>query len=282
MTKKSIKHMVLIMVVLLFSLSLIGCNNSKKASTPDESISTIEKIKDSGKIVLGTCADYPPYEFHKQIDGKDTIVGFDIDIAKEVAKDLGVELEIKDMDFNGLLAALDTENVDFVVAGMVPKEERKKSADFSKIYYNPDQGFLVRVENEEKYKSISDLDGMTIGAQKGTMQEDMALEMFPNSEIKSLGKITDLVLELKNEKLSGVVLATPVATAYDKANPDLALSPYISFKEEDVESMENGVAIAVKKGNQELVDSINKTIDRITEEKLLEKFIQDATALSEE
>ncbi len=59
---------------------------------------------------------------------------------------------------------------------------------------------MVRVEDEEKYKSISDLDGMKIGAQKGTMQEDMALEMFPNSEIKSLGKITDLVLELKKTK----------------------------------------------------------------------------------
>ena len=282
MIKKFNNYATLIIVILLLSLSLIGCSNSKKVSTSNEAVSTIEKIKDSGKIVLGTCADYPPYEFHKQIDGKDTIVGFDIDIAKEVAKDLGVELEIKDMDFNGLLAALDTENVDFVVAGMVPKEERKKSADFSKVYYNPDQGFLVRVEDEEKYKSISDLDGMKIGAQKGTMQEDMALEMFPNSEIKSLGKITDLVLELKNEKLSGVVLATPVATAYDKANPDLTLSPHISFKKEDVETMEEGVAVAIKKGEQELVDSINKTIDRITEEKLLEKFIQDATALSEE
>ena len=282
MMKKFSSYITLMMIILLFSLSLIGCSNSKKASTSNETVSTIEKIKDSGKIVLGTCADYPPYEFHKQIDGKDTIVGFDIDIAKEVAKDLGVELEIKDMDFNGLLAALDTGNVDFVVAGMVPKEERKKSADFSKVYYNPDQGFLIRVEDKEKYKSIDDLDGMKIGAQKGTMQEDMALEMFQNSEIKSLGKITDLILELKNKKLNGVVLATPVAIAYDKANPDLTLSPYISFKKEDVETMEEGVAVAIKKGEQELVDSINKTIDRITEEKLLEKFIQDATSLSEE
>lgn len=282
MIKKFSKPIALIIVILLFSLNLIGCSNSKNASTSNEAVSTIEKIKDSGKIVLGTCADYPPYEFHKQIDGKDQIVGFDIDIAKEVAKDLDVELEIKDMDFNGLLAALDTGNIDFVVAGMVPKEERKKSADFSKVYYNPEQGFLVRVEDKEKYKSIDDLDGMKIGTQKGTMQEDMALEMFQNSEIKSLGKITDLVLELKNQKLDGVVLATPVAIAYDKANPDLVLSPHISFKKEDVKAMEEGVAIAVKKGNQELVDSINKTIDRITEEKLLEKFIQDATALSEE
>ncbi len=78
------------------------------------------------------CRLSPPYEFHKQIDGKDEIVGFDIDIAKEIAKDLDVELEIKDMDFNGLLAALDAGKVDFVVAGMTPDEERRKKCGLLK------------------------------------------------------------------------------------------------------------------------------------------------------
>ena len=276
MVKKFSSHIALIMVILLFSLSLIGCSNSKGASTSNESISTIEKIKDSGKIVLGTCADYPPYEFHKQIDGKDKIIGFDIDIAKEIAKDLGVELEIKDMDFNGLLAALDTGNVDFVVAGMTPTEERKESVDFSKVYYDPDQGLLIRIEDKEKYKSIEDLKGMKVGAQKGTIQEDVANDSIDDSQVKALGKITNLVLELKNKKIDGVVLVTPVAKAYDKANPDLILSPYIDFGKED------GVAIAVKKDNQELVDAINSTIDKLMEDNALEKLIQDATALSEE
>ena len=282
MIKKFSGYIALMTIILLFSLSLVGCSNSEEASTPNESKLAIEKIKDSGKIVLGTCADYPPYEFHKQIDGKDTIVGFDIDIAKEVAKDLGVELEIKDMDFNGLLAALDTENIDFVVAGMVPTEKRKESVDFSKVYYNPDQGLLVRTEDKEKYKSIEDLKGMKVGAQKGTMQEDIVLKVFEDPQFKALGKITNLVLELKNKKVDGVVLATPVAIAYDKSNPDLSLSPYINFRKEDGAPVEDGVAIAIKKGKQELVDAINNTIDRIAEEKLLEKFIQDATALSEE
>ena len=282
MIKKFSGYIALMMIILLFSLSLVGCSNSEEASTPNESKLAVEKIKDSGKIVLGTCADYPPYEFHKQIDGKDTIVGFDIDIAKEVAKDLGVELEIKDMDFNGLLAALDTENIDFVVAGMVPTEKRKESVDFSKVYYNPEQGLLVRAEDKEKYKSIEDLSGMKVGAQKGTMQEDIVLKVFEDPQLKALGKITDLVLELKNKKIDGVVMATPVAIAYDKANPDLSLSPYINFRKEDGAPVEEGVAIAVKKGKQELVEAINNTIDRIVEEKLLEKFIQDATALSEE
>ena len=274
MIKKFSKPISLIIVILLFSLSLIGCSNSKKASS-NEAVSTIEKVKDSGKIVLGTCADYPPYEFHKQIDGKDHIVGFDIDIAKEIAKDLGVELEIKDMDFNGLLAALETENVDMVIAGMTPDEERKKSVDFSKVYYDPEQGLLVRDEDKEKYKSIEDLKGMKVGAQKGTVQEEVANDI-EDSQVKALGKITDLVLELKNGKIDGVILAIPVAKAYDKANPDLSLSPYIDF------GKEGGVAIAIKKGNTELIDAVNSTIDKLMEDNTLEKFIQDATALSEE
>ena len=274
MIKKFNKHIILIMIILLLSLSLIACSNSEKASTSNES-SIMQKIKDSGKLVLGTSADYPPYEFHKQIDGKDEIVGFDIDIAKEIAKDLGVELEIKDMDFNGLLAALETENVDIVVAGMTPDEERKKSVDFSKTYYDPEQGLLVRNEDKEKYKSIDDLKGMKIGAQKGTIQEDVANDI-EDSQVKALGKITDLVLELKNGKIDGVILAIPVAEAYEKANSDLSLSSYIDF------GKEGGVAVAIKKGNEELIDAVNGTIDRLMEDDTLDKFIQDATALSEE
>lgn len=270
MMKKFSTYVALIMVILLLSLTLVGCGNSKEVG------STVENIKDLNKIVLGTCADYPPYEFHKQIDGKDEIVGFDIDIAKEIAKDLDVELEIKDMDFNGLLAALDTGKVDFVIAGMTPDEERKKNVDFSKVYYDPEQGLLIRSEDVEKYKSIEDLKGMKVGAQKGTVQEEVAKDVVEGSEVKALGKITNLVLELKNNKIDGIVLATPVAKAYEKANPDLILSPYIDF------GKEGGVAIAVKKGNTELVEVINNTIDRLMEDGSLEKFIQEATILSEE
>lgn len=279
MLKKLNNYIVLIMIILLFSMTLVGCGNSKNgttSTTSNETQSHIEKIKDSKKIVLGTCADYPPYEFHKQIDGKDAIVGFDIDIAKEIAKALDVELEIKDMDFNGLLAALDTGNVDFVIAGMTPDEERKKSVDFSKVYYDPQQGLLIRNEDIEKYKSIEDLKGMKVGAQKGTVQEEVANDIIEDSQVKALGKITNLVLELKNKKIDGVILATPVAKAYDKANPDLSLSPHIDF------GKEGGVAVAVKKGNKELVETINSTIDRLMEDNTLEKLIQDATALSEE
>ncbi|WP_129598228.1 transporter substrate-binding domain-containing protein, partial [Anaerophilus nitritogenes] len=94
-----------IMTILLIGcmvFSFTGCN--QKASSADSS--KLEEIKSKGKIVLGTSADYPPYEFHKEINGEDVIVGFDIEIAKAIAEELEVELEIKDMKFDGLLAAL--------------------------------------------------------------------------------------------------------------------------------------------------------------------------------
>lgn len=275
--KNKSSYIAIMMIAILFSLTLIGCGNKQDAQTADDEVATsLDKIKEANKIVLGTSADYPPYEFHKQIDGKDEIVGFDIEVAKEIAKDIGVELEIKDMDFDGLLAALDTGNVDFVVAGMSATEERKQSVDFSKEYYMEDSGLLVLTDNKDKYQSIADLEGLNIGAQKGTVQEEVAEEQIEGARIKSLAKVTDLVLELKNNKIDGLVLAIPVAEAYVSRHPDLILAPHIDLGQGD------GIAVAIKKGNQELVDIINATIDRLMSDDTLDKFIQDATALSEE
>ncbi|WKL02385.1 transporter substrate-binding domain-containing protein [Paenibacillus amylolyticus] len=97
----------------------------------------------SKKLVLGTSADFAPYEFHKVINGKDEIVGFDIEIAKEIAKDLGAELVIEDMGFDGLLPSLQSGRVDLVISGMTPTDERKKSIDFSDTYYKSKQVIMV-------------------------------------------------------------------------------------------------------------------------------------------
>ena len=109
--------------------------------------------------------DYPPYEFHKLIDGKDEIVGFDIEIAKQVAADLGVKLEIVDMKFEGLLPALVTNDIDFIVAGMVADEERAKTVDFSVPYYAAEQRMVVRLADKDKYKDPEALVGLKVGAQ---------------------------------------------------------------------------------------------------------------------
>ena len=237
--------------------------------------SKVDKLKEKGKIVIGTSADYPPYEFHKSINGKDTIVGFDIEIAKEVAKDLGVELEIKDMKFDGLLAALQTGNIDFVAAGMTPTEDRKKNVDFSKIYYKAVQCVVIRTEEQGTIKSLEDLKNKKVGVQKGAVQEQLAKQQLTSSEIKPLGKVSDLILSLNTKKVDAVIVELPVAKAYVQQNSALALSK-IQLKTE-----EEGSAVAVKKGNEDLVNSINKTIDRLVSAKTIDKFVADANKSAE-
>ncbi|MHB1391598.1 MAG: transporter substrate-binding domain-containing protein [Clostridia bacterium] len=279
MIKKNVKKAVSIILVLVMLFTLAACSaktgSEAKPGEEQKAAGKLEQIKAKGKIVLGTSADYPPYEFHKEINGKDQIVGFDIDIAKAVAKELGVQLEIKDMKFDGLLAALVADDIDFIIAGMVPKEERKKSVDFSIPYYQAEQKMLVKATAAEKIKSIADLKGLKIGAQKSTVQEDIAKTKIEASEVKSLSKITDLVLELKNDKIDGIILVAPVAAAYAKQNQDLVV-PDITFGKED------GVAVAVNKGNADLLDVIDKTLDKLMKDGSIDKFIGEATILSEQ
>lgn len=277
--RNNVKKVISIMLILSMLLAFAACGAKTTgvvAPAEEQKAATkIEQIKAKGKLVLGTSADYPPYEFHKAINGKDEIVGFDIEIAKTIAKDLGVELEIKDMKFDGLLAALVVDDIDFIVAGMVPKEERKKSVDFSIQYYQAEQNVLVRAEDAGKITSIEALKGLKVGAQKSTVQEDLAKEKTEASEVKSLSKITDLVLELQNGKIDAVVLVGPVANAYAKQNPKLAVSG-ISLGSEE------GVAVAVNKGTPDLLEAINKSLDTMIKAGTVDKFIQEATVLSEQ
>ncbi|OGO78023.1 MAG: amino acid ABC transporter [Clostridiales bacterium GWB2_37_7] len=278
--KNNVKKVLTVLLILAMVLSFAACSAKPAgevapAEEQKAAATKLEQIKAKGKIVLGTSADYPPYEFHKSINGKDEIVGFDIEIAKTIAKDLGVELEIKDMKFDGLLAALVVDDIDFIVAGMVPKEERKQSVDFSMQYYQADQNVLIRAEDADKITSIEALKGLKVGAQKSTVQEDLAKEKTEAAEVKSLSKITDLVLELQNGKIDAVVLVGPVANAYAKQNAKLAVSG-ISL------GAEEGVAIAVNKGTPDLLESINKSLDTMIKAGAIDKFIEEATLLSEQ
>jgi polar amino acid transport system substrate-binding protein len=244
----------------------------------------IAQIKKSGKLIMGTSADYPPYEFHSLKDGKDTIVGFDISIAQEIAKDLGVKLEIKDMQFDGLLAALQAGTIDLVVAGMTPTEERRKSVDFSATYYYAVHGVMVRAADKDKYATAEALKTARLSAQKGTIQVGIAkkqilglsdAEAEKSTAIKELGTIKNLVLDLKNSKVDAIVAELPVASAYVGKNSDLAIAAPI-FKDD-----EGGSAIALKKGNPTLLAAINKTLDRLVSAKLIDQFVAEANDLVE-
>lgn len=285
MKKGILKGIISVVTVAALAISAIGCGSAKTAEESGTDNKTgetaevtgikLEDIKAKGKLVVGTSADFPPYEFHKEIDGKDEIVGFDIDIAKEVAKDLGVELEIKDMDFDGLLVALQAGKVDMVFAGMSPTDERKQNADFSEIYYQGNHTFIMRSGEESGMASMADLKDKKIGVQKGSIQEGMAKENYDAANIKSLAKVTDLVLDLKNNKVDAILVETAVAQFNVSKNEGLALTGFT------VEDETGGSAIALKKGSDELTAEVNKTIGRLKSEKKIDEFVVNANELME-
>lgn len=286
----SIKKLTAFLLVASSLIAFTACGTKAPTSTPAETPATTEtpaeageemsavmkRVKESGKLILGTSADYPPYEFHKSINGKDEIVGFDIEVAREIAKDLGVTLEIKDMKFDGLLAALDQGVIDLVVAGMSPTPERAKSVDFSDVYYQSKQMLVVRAEDKDVITSKDAMSGKTIGVQKGAIQETIAAEQFSTSTPMALGKISDLVLALKSKRVDAAIIEYPVALANTNANPDL----FMTAIEIPMES--EGTAAAMKKGNPDFVESVNKTLERLISEKLIEQFVADANALVEQ
>ncbi|MBZ9692916.1 ABC transporter substrate-binding protein [Clostridium sp. M14] len=278
MNKGLLKKLGLVVAIGAMAISIVGCaGNKNTAGSKDgkETASVLEAIKQKGKLVVGTSADYPPYEFHKEVDGKDQIVGFDISIAKSLAEDLGVELQINDMDFDGLLIALQAGKVDMVFAGMTPTDERKENADFSDIYYTAQHGVIVRKGEEGNIKSIDDLKDKKIGVQKGSIQERLANEKIPDAQKKALGKVTDLVLDLKNNKVDAILVELPVAEFNCEKNSDIALTNVI------LEDSEGGSAIAMSKGSDDLKSEINKTIQKLKDEGKVDKFVIEANEMVE-
>lgn len=283
MKKGIIKKLMAIATVATIAIGMVGCGGGttteKKEgnAAPAAKSTTLEAIKSKGKLVVGTSADYAPYEFHTQVDGKDQIVGFDIEIAKQFAKDLGVELEIKDMAFDGLLVALQADKVDMIFAGMTPTDERKQNADFSDIYFTATHRFILRSGEEAGISKIEELKGKKIGVQKGSIQEGIAKTNFEAGNIKSLDKVPDLILDLKNKKVDAVLVESTVADLTVQKNQGIAIASGLEVQDPD-----GGCAIAMKKGATELQTEINKTLKKLKDEDKIKQFFVDANKLAAE
>ena len=228
------------------------------------------KNADDNTLVLGTSADFAPYEYHKMIDGKDTILGFDVALAKQIAADMGKELVIKDMDFSNLLIELDSGTVDFVAAALSPDEERKKQVDFSEPYYFGDQCMIIRVADKDKYTSLESFKGQPIAAQVGSIQEGIVKKEFPEATLVSLAKLPDEVMSLSGGKVEGVVVEVAVAQGFIAQNKDLMIADF------EVPYEAKGSCIAVKKGDTALLEQINKTIAEVKENGKMDEFIKEA------
>lgn len=252
--------------VLAMSTSMLAC---AAEATP-----TVDAIKEAGKLIVGTSADYPPYEFHTEIDGEDTIVGFDIAIAQYIADSLGVEMEVIDMPFDSLLIGLGQGDFDLVMAGMTPTEERQKSADFSDIFWANDQLLIVRAEDAETLNSIDAIQGHQVGAQTGSIPYDLAVETVGAENVIGLVKTQDLIMELKAGKIDAIFSNTLSGSPYVAANDDLALSD-IGLPNND-----GGFAAAIAKGHEDFVAYVNEQLAEMTEKGLVEQYVNEAIELA--
>lgn len=253
----------------LIAIFLISCKSSENK---------IDKIKNNKEIILGTSADYPPYEFPIITeDGHEKIVGFDIMIAEEIAKDLNVNLIIKNLDFSGLLDALNSNSVDMILSGISPTEERKNSIDFSDVYYTAKNVLVTSKKNKDLLTSINSLKNLTIGVQVGSIQDRIAQEKLNNSNIKSLLRVPELILELLSGKVDALIMEGPVAEQYVNVNPELII---INIDELNP-STSLGSAIGIKKGQNELLMQVNKTISRLINENKINEFFNESLKLVE-
>lgn len=274
MKKGLLKKVFASCLALAMTFSIVACGNKEDKATSSESKTAITEIKDKGELVVGLSADYAPYEFYTMVDGKKTIVGFDVELAKEIAKDLGVKLTLKEMKFDALLGALPANQIDMIISGMNPDEERAKVVDFSDIYYTAQHGVLVNKKDLDKYKAVEDLKSARVGAQMGSTQADIVKEKIKAENPTLLANVNNLILELKSGKIDALVTEKPVAEMAIKNNNELALSK-LEFKDET-----GGNAVAVKKGEKELVEQVNKTIKRLKDSGDLDKFIVEANDLA--
>ena len=270
-------------------MGLVGCSSSKGSSSSASSDASssaaktekLQQIKDSGVLKVGTSAEYSPYEFHKVVDGEDKIVGFDDFVVQEIAKDMGVKVEYEDMDFDGLLGALQADKVDIVLAGMTPDEKRKKSVDFSDIYYTNSNVCIVAKGKEDTIKKSEDLKDLKVGVQKGTTQADYVTNTLGISDATQLKKIPDLMLELQNGKIDVIVTGKAVAEINVKKYDNIAIGN-TTVGDEVAET----AAAAIKKSsngvdNTSFVKSVNDTIKRLQDSGDMDKYMQEALKLAE-
>ncbi len=251
---------------------LAGCGASEDDSTTGEAPvdteepeteETTEVPEDAETLVMGTSADYPPYESIDLSTGE--IVGFDVDIAKYITEELGYNLEVVDMDFTGLIPALQSGRVDFVLAGMTPDDERRENVDFSDMYY--DATNLIVTKDDANISSLEDLNGLKVGVQLGSIQEADAETLAEDVgfEVVKLNRIPEIMQELLAGRIDAILMEDTVAEGHMNAQPQL-----VSFEVPSEEEL--GSAIAFPK-ESELVEPFNEKLNEMIESGKMDELI---------
>ncbi len=265
------KKLTAMLLALVMALSLVACGQKADDNKTDDNSDT------KTTLVVGTSADYAPFEFmYPDESGEMVYGGIDVSVAQYVADEMGLTLQVENMSFDNLLTSLDKGDFDMVLAAMEATPDRLENADFSDPYYTDvPPALLVKAANVNQYKTLADLNGKSVGAQTATTKLDVVNGIEGATPVP-LASVLDLVNELVYDKVDAILVDGGVAAEYAAANPELVIADA---------SSELGAAapycIAVAKGDPKgLLPDINAAIAKLTAENKIETFIADADKLS--
>ena len=256
-------------------LGLAGIFALTSLAACSSSTNTLDKVKNKGTLTVALNPHFAPFEFKTIQDGKDTIAGADIEIAKAIGDELGVKVKFSEMSFDNVLASVQSGKADIAISGISATKERQKIFDFSDTYYDSETVLLVKKDATETYKQISDFSKKSIAVQKGSIQENIAKANLSDANVVSLAQPGEAINELKSGQVEGVVLEKAIAKGYVDQNSDLTMSD-IALKSDS----NDAYAVAMPKGSDDLKTKVNKIIAKLKKEGKIDSYVQDAYALS--
>lgn len=232
------------------------------------SLASANEFVDDGVIDFGTSADFPPYEYY---EGED-IVGIDPDIIKEIGDYLDIEVKIHDMDFNNILASIQSNKLDAGAAGFTVTEERKKSVNFTDTFAKTSQ--VVLVKQDSQISTIDELrKNKKIGTQLGSIGHTLATDDFGEENVSAFVKVPDAVLALKTGKIDAVIVDKEIAENYKASDDKLGILDKTYVEEE--------YAIAVNKNNEALLEKLNQAIGELKKDGTIDKIMAKYEGSSE-
>lgn len=257
---------VLLLIFLLVG-SLMPKGASKAFATED---AVYDKVMSKKKLVIGTSAPFPPYEFY---DKQNNLQGLDIELGKKIAKELGVEVEFSNKDFKLLIGELQSGNIDMILSDITPTEERAKEIDFSDVYYTSQVGILVKKDKVGNYSTNKEFKGKVLGAQAGTVQETLAQEDLGAKEVLSLQDVPTLAENLHSGKIDGLVVEDTTGKELINVYSDLTFAP---------EMIPAGdAAVGLKKDTPKLKAAANKVIGELKSTGEIQKMYETASKASQ-
>lgn len=266
------KKIMVIALALIMMIGCIACSSSTTTTTED----------DANVLKVALSPDFAPMEFvDTSKEGQDQYVGFDVTLAKHIAEELGMTLEIQPMSFDAVQVAVQTGTVDLGISGFSWTAERAENYLISDYYVagenETEQIIIVKAEDAGKYSTAEDFAGLTIGAQSASLQLQLCNEALPeDTKIEIFSDINVAVVALQSGKVDGVAVATGNAEAIIANNADIGKSGF----QFDVDPKYENNVILLNQNDSELLEKVNAILADCMEQDLYTGWYEDAKALA--